>query len=104
MCFLPPSPQKLDYFCTECIYAPFAARGAAREFVKDLEVGRGEGRLRRATLRTFYKLQVLHVICSACMRLSITLEVGREGQGRLHCWGSNEQQPCTGCVLFAVRT
>eukprot|EP00951_Prasinocladus_malaysianus_P003320 scaffold23590_cov42-Prasinocladus_malaysianus.AAC.1 len=28
----------LDYFCTECIYAPFAARGFARELVKDLEV------------------------------------------------------------------
>ena len=30
--------KKLDYFSTECIYSPFAARGAAREFVKDLEV------------------------------------------------------------------
>lgn len=37
--------KKLDYFCTECIYAPFAARGLAREFVKDLEVGpQGAGR------------------------------------------------------------
>lgn len=31
--------KKLDYFSTECIYAPYAARGAAREFVKELEVG-----------------------------------------------------------------
>jgi len=30
--------KKLDYFSTECIYSPFAARGFAREFVKDLEV------------------------------------------------------------------
>lgn len=30
--------QKLDYFSTECIYAPYATRGLAREFVKDLEV------------------------------------------------------------------
>ena len=30
--------KKLDYFSTECIYAPYAARGFAREFVKDLEV------------------------------------------------------------------
>ncbi len=30
--------KRLDYFSTECIYSPFAARGAAREFVKDLEV------------------------------------------------------------------
>lgn len=31
--------KKLDYFSTECVYAPFAARGAARDFVKQLEVG-----------------------------------------------------------------
>ena len=30
---------RLDYFSTECVYAPFAARGFARDFVKDLEVG-----------------------------------------------------------------
>jgi len=30
--------KKLDYFSTECVYAPFAARGFARDFVKDLEV------------------------------------------------------------------
>ncbi len=30
--------KRLDYFSTECIYAPFAARGYARDFVKDLEV------------------------------------------------------------------
>ena len=29
--------KKLDYFTTECMYAPYAARGHAREFVKDLE-------------------------------------------------------------------
>lgn len=33
--------KRLDYFSTECIYAPFAARGAARDFVKDLEVRNG---------------------------------------------------------------
>jgi cytoplasmic tRNA 2-thiolation protein 1 len=32
--------KKLDYFSTECVYAPFAARGFAREFVKDLEATR----------------------------------------------------------------
>jgi hypothetical protein len=31
--------KRLDYFSTECVYAPFAARGFARDFVKDLEVG-----------------------------------------------------------------
>lgn len=30
--------KKLDYFSTECIYSPFAARGVARDFIKDLEV------------------------------------------------------------------
>ncbi|KAA6417104.1 MAG: cytoplasmic tRNA 2-thiolation 1-like [Trebouxia sp. A1-2] len=32
--------KKLDYFSTECVYAPFAARGLARDFVKDLEATR----------------------------------------------------------------
>lgn len=35
--------KKLDYFNTECIYSPFAARGIARDFVKDLEVLRPSG-------------------------------------------------------------
>lgn len=29
--------KKLDYFCTECIYAPNSYRGHAREFLKDIE-------------------------------------------------------------------
>jgi len=29
--------KKLDYFSTECIYAPNAFRGNARVFLKDLE-------------------------------------------------------------------
>jgi tRNA(Ile)-lysidine synthase TilS/MesJ len=32
--------KKLDYFSTECVYAPHAARGVARELVKELEVVR----------------------------------------------------------------
>jgi tRNA(Ile)-lysidine synthase TilS/MesJ len=32
--------KKLDYFSTECVYAPYAARGVAREFVKELELTR----------------------------------------------------------------
>lgn len=32
--------KKLDYFSTECIYAPHAARGVARELVKELEMVR----------------------------------------------------------------
>jgi cytoplasmic tRNA 2-thiolation protein 1 len=32
--------KRLDYFSTECKYSPFAARGLAREFVKDLEAAR----------------------------------------------------------------
>ena len=30
--------KKLDYFSTECLYAPNAYRGFAREFLKDIEV------------------------------------------------------------------
>ena len=33
--------KRLDYFSTECLYAPYAARGYARDFVKDLEVRQG---------------------------------------------------------------
>lgn len=44
--------QKLDYFCTECIYAPFAARGVAREFVKDLEVSSAAARNHSGTAAT----------------------------------------------------
>ncbi|KAL6760037.1 hypothetical protein V8C86DRAFT_3024597 [Haematococcus lacustris] len=29
--------RRLDYFSTECVYAPFAARGFARDFIKALE-------------------------------------------------------------------
>lgn len=29
--------NQLDYFCTECIYAPNSYRGHAREFLKDIE-------------------------------------------------------------------
>lgn len=29
--------KKLDYFCTECIYAPNSYRGHAREYLKDIE-------------------------------------------------------------------
>lgn len=36
----PPLHARLDYFSTECVYAPFAARGFTREFVKDLEATR----------------------------------------------------------------
>ncbi|GFH20408.1 cytoplasmic tRNA adenylyltransferase 1, partial [Haematococcus lacustris] len=32
--------RRLDYFSTECVYAPFAARGFARDFIKDLEAAR----------------------------------------------------------------
>ena len=33
--------QKLDYFSTECKYAPYAYRGFAREFLKEVEAIRG---------------------------------------------------------------
>ena len=32
--------KKLDYFSTECVYSPFAARGATRDAVKALEAVR----------------------------------------------------------------
>ena len=38
-CCPPPPPRGHTQTHPECVYAPFAARGLAREFVKDLEVG-----------------------------------------------------------------
>ena len=35
--------KKLDYFNTECVYSPFAARGIVRDFIKDLEAVRPSG-------------------------------------------------------------
>ena len=35
----PTRPPCSPPWLAECVYAPFAARGFAREFVKDLEVG-----------------------------------------------------------------
>ena len=32
--------KKLDYFSTECVYSPYAARGVTRDLVKDLEADR----------------------------------------------------------------
>jgi len=32
--------KKLDYFSTECVYSPYAYRGFAREYLKDLEASR----------------------------------------------------------------
>ena len=46
--------KRLDYFSTECVYAPFAARGFARDFVKDLEV-RGES-----------EKSAVRAVCCAC--------------------------------------
>lgn len=45
--------KRLDYFSTECLYAPFAARGFARDFVKDLEVSRGVLRGDQGSIKAF---------------------------------------------------
>jgi uncharacterized protein (TIGR00269 family) len=50
--------KKLDYFSTECTYAPFAARGAARDFIKDLEVWP----LKDGSRRCIYRKKVLRSI------------------------------------------
>lgn len=61
--------KKLDYFSTECVYAPFAARGFARDFVKDLEV---------RVCRRFCRQRVRHVSCvgsSLQLRTTARLEM-----------------------------
>jgi cytoplasmic tRNA 2-thiolation protein 1 len=76
---------KLDYFSTECKYAPFAYRGFAREFVKDLE--RSDN---RALLNIVLAAEHFHIpahraqVPSRCVR----------------CGYMSSQSVCKACVLL----
>uniref|UniRef100_A0A061QUI8 Cytoplasmic tRNA 2-thiolation protein 1 n=1 Tax=Tetraselmis sp. GSL018 TaxID=582737 RepID=A0A061QUI8_9CHLO len=77
----------LDYFCTECIYAPFAARGFARELVKDLEAARPSA--------------VVDVIRSAEeMRIADSDATPPEPGRCERCGYISSQAVCKACVLL----
>ena len=102
--------KRLDYFSTECKYSPFAARGFAREFVKDLEAARPRAivdlvrsaeqmRIKNATTATAPKPGTCErcgylssqTVCKACVlleglnkgmpRLGVTRTRKRDGGG-----------------------
>ncbi|GLI71628.1 hypothetical protein VaNZ11_016900, partial [Volvox africanus] len=80
--------KKLDYFSTECVYAPFAARGFAREFIKDLEAAR--------------PMAIIDVIRSAEDFIFTTASEDKLPQPRTceRCGYISSQPVCKACVLL----
>eukprot|EP00803_Ostreobium_quekettii_P010447 evm.model.scf_1116.1 EVM.evm.TU.scf_1116.1 scf_1116:6061-10861(+) len=80
--------KKLDYFSTECVYSPFAARGLARDFIKDLEVVRPS-----AILDLIRSAENLRIEPSAS---------GRVPEPRLcdRCGYISSQAVCKACILL----
>ncbi|KAL6757207.1 ATP-binding domain-containing protein 3 [Haematococcus lacustris] len=75
--------KRLDYFSTECVYAPFAARGFARDFIKDLEAARPSA--------------ILDLIRSADhFAASLAAQLGQCGR----CGYLSSQPVCKACVLL----
>lgn len=71
--------KKLDYFSTECVYAPFAARGFARDFIKDLEVGTADAACLRSRAAVMLCRQLL-LQSSCCMAACGCVAGGALGQ------------------------
>lgn len=78
--------KKLDYFSTECIYAPNAYRGHARSFLKDLEVLRPQS--------------ILDIIKSG-EALQVRAEVRQQEQQTCErCGYISSNKWCKACVLL----
>ena len=78
--------RRLDYFSTECIYAPFAYRGFARAFLKDLEA-----------VRSSAVLDIIHSGEALCARSEHVLPV----QGNCsRCGYIASNRICKACVLL----
>jgi cytoplasmic tRNA 2-thiolation protein 1 len=81
--------KRLDYFSTECKYSPFAARGFAREFVKDLEAARPRS--------------IVDLVKSA-ERLRIKAEIIETAPQKpgtcVRCGYLSSQEVCKACVLL----
>eukprot|EP01024_Parvocaulis_polyphysoides_P036394 TRINITY_DN3236_c1_g2_i1.p1 TRINITY_DN3236_c1_g2~~TRINITY_DN3236_c1_g2_i1.p1 ORF type:complete len:410 (+),score=54.11 TRINITY_DN3236_c1_g2_i1:174-1232(+) len=82
--------KKLDYFSTECVYAPFAARGFARDFVKELERARPQA--------------ILDVVKSAeSFRVAAPKETQKtlpEPRSCERCGYISSQKVCKACILL----
>lgn len=80
--------KRLDYFSTECKYSPFAARGLAREFVKDLEAARP-----RAIVDLVKSAETLRIKSSAVNAMNKPGTCER-------CGYLSSQAVCKACVLL----
>ncbi|GJD08101.1 Cytoplasmic tRNA 2-thiolation protein 1 [Galdieria sulphuraria] len=76
--------KKLKYFATECIYAPFAYRGHAREYLKSLE------RIRPHSIS-----DILYSLSCISLEDSKT----RVGQQCIRCGSISSQNICKACLL-----
>jgi cytoplasmic tRNA 2-thiolation protein 1 len=78
--------KKLDYFSTECLYAPNAYRGHARAFLKDLEACRPTA--------------ILDILYSAeSFRIQQDVKLPRQ-QTCTRCQYISSQALCKACLLL----
>lgn len=81
--------KKLDYFATECVYAPNAFRGYAREFIKELEA-----------IRSSSIVDVIHAAEEFEFPSSSTPDSGMPVQKSCErCGYITSQKLCKACVL-----
>ena len=80
--------KRLDYFSTECKYSPFAARGFAREFVKDLEAARPRAIV--DLVRSAERMRVRYAPTEAPTKPGVCTR----------CGYLSSQQVCKACVLL----
>jgi cytoplasmic tRNA 2-thiolation protein 1 len=88
--------KRLDYFSTECRYSPFAARGLARELVKDLEAARP-----RAILDLVRSGERLRVHGGAASNAGHAAAAPQQRPGKcVRCGYLSSQEVCKACVLL----
>eukprot|EP00871_Galdieria_phlegrea_P005590 jgi/Galph1/6031/GphlegSOOS_G4701.1 len=79
--------KKLKYFSTECIYAPFAYRGHAREYIKNME------RIRPSCIS-----DILYSI--SCLNMNVEEEEsGAQRNKCVRCGSISSQEVCKACLL-----
>lgn len=96
--------QKLDYFATECVYAPHAYRGRARELIKDAEALRSSVILdviRAAETLTFpsHEKETDSVTSGCEKETSCATECGRKTSDSGAC--NKSMKPTDDCAVSA---
>jgi cytoplasmic tRNA 2-thiolation protein 1 len=80
--------KKLDYFSTECVYAPDAYRGHARAFIKDLE-----------KLRPSAIMDIIH--SGERMRVRDSVRQRQPVQGKCaRCGYISSMEVCKACIML----